>query len=163
MTNIATAIQENQQSIMGRVFAQSALEYLGVNSPTVAPGTNSYPRISAGTTADIRSDAAELDGGAATLANEQINPVRLTASYNFGVETLARVSGFEEALREDLRGVLMEKRDALAINGQAAVTDTSRRSMASSTASPTRPTRRPSPHSTTTCPPMTTTWMGNTR
>ena len=41
VSNVASAIQENQMSIAGRVFARSSAEYLGVNSPTV-PGRNRY-------------------------------------------------------------------------------------------------------------------------
>ena len=120
VTNIATAIQENQQSIAQRVFARSASAYLGIMMPSVAVGTVSYPRLSAGTVADVRSDGVELDGTVATITTESVNPVRLTASYTFGVETLARVQGFEESLRRDLRSVLSDKLDALTLNGQAA-------------------------------------------
>ena len=120
VTNIATAIQENQQSIAQRVFARSASAYLGIMMPSVAVGTVSYPRLSAGTVADVRSDGVELDGTVATITTESVNPVRLTASYTFGVETLARVQGFEESLRRDLRSVLSDKLDALTLRGQAA-------------------------------------------
>ena len=106
--------------IMGRVFAQSAVEYLGVNSPVVPVGTISYPKLTGGTEADVRSPGQELDGTVATLTTEAINPVRLTSSYTFSGESLVKVRGFEEALRRDVRGVLSEKRDQLAINGQAA-------------------------------------------
>ena len=116
----ATAIQENQRPIQPRVFNIPAAEYLGVEFPTVPVGTASFPRLSAGTTADARSPGAELDGAAATITNEQITPVRLTASYTYGAESLANVDGFEAALRGDLQSVLMEKRDSLCINGQAA-------------------------------------------
>ena len=125
VTNIATAIQANQQNIAGRVFNRSAVEYLGISTPTVPIGTVAYPRISSGTTGDARVDGAELDGSAAVLTTVSGAPVRVTGSYTYGSETLARVRGFEEALRADLRGVLSEKRDALAVNGQAAVTDES--------------------------------------
>ena len=125
VSNVATAIQENQMPIAGRVFPRSSAEYLGVNSPTVAVGTLTYPRITAGTSADVRNPGVELDGAAATLSTESINPVRLTASYSFGMETLSKVSGYEEALREDMRGTFENKRDYLVINGQAAVQDTS--------------------------------------
>ena len=125
VTNIGTAIQENQMAIAGRVFNQSAAAYLGVQSPTVPVGTVSYPRINAGTTADVRNTGVELNGIAATLTTESINPVRLTASYTYSAESLVKVKGFEEALRRDIRGVLSEKRDYLAINGQSAVGSTS--------------------------------------
>ena len=120
ITNIATAIQDNQQTIAARVFPRSSVNYLGVGTPTVPVGTTTYPRLSGGTTADVRSDGVELDGAAATLATESVNPVRLTASYTFGLESLSRVKGFEESLRRDIRQVLEDKRDSLALNGQAA-------------------------------------------
>ena len=67
MTDVAAAIQDNQQSILGRVFARSSLAFLGVNMPTVPVGAVSYPRLSAGTSADVRDDGVEVDGGAAAL------------------------------------------------------------------------------------------------
>ena len=59
------------------------------------------------------------------LGQESANPIRLTASYTFGLETLNRIEGYEEALRVDMESVLADKRDKLVINGQAAVTDVS--------------------------------------
>ena len=123
-TNV-DATQSNQQVVQGRVFNIPAAEYLGVQFPTVPVGTASYPRLSAGTDADVRNEGTELDGAAALIVNEQISAVRLTASYTYGAESLANVMGFEEALRSDVQSVLMEKRDSLCINGQAAVANVS--------------------------------------
>ena len=120
VSNVASAIQDNQMPIAQRVFARSASMYLGASMPSVGVGDVSYPRLTSGTTADVRSDGVELDGAAAALTTETISPVRLTASYTLGVESLARVRGFEEALRRDLRGVMADKLDALTLNGQAA-------------------------------------------
>ena len=41
------------------------------------------------------------------------------------METLSRIEGFDEALRRDLNAILGDKRDALALNGQAAVANVS--------------------------------------
>ena len=87
VSSVATAIQDNQQPIAGRVFARGAAAYLGVRFPTVPVGTVTYPRITSGTTADVRSDGVELDGTAATITSADANPVALTASYTIGVET----------------------------------------------------------------------------
>ena len=125
VTNIATAIQDNQMPIYQRVFNRSSVNYLGIATPSVPVGSVSYPRLSAGTSADVRSDGVEVDGTAATITTEKIDPIRLTASYTFGMESLSRIEGFEEALRRDIQAVLEDKRDALAINGQAAVANTS--------------------------------------
>ena len=123
VSNIAAtddAVGNNQMPIAQRVFARSAAAYLGVMMPSVGIGEVSYPRLSAGTSADVRSDGVELDGTAATLTTESISPTRLTASYTLGVESLARVRGWEEALRRDLRQTMADKLDALVLNGQAA-------------------------------------------
>ena len=120
VSNVAAAIQDNQMPIAQRVFAQGAAMYLGAMMPSVGVGDVTYPRLTAGTTANVRSDGVELDGAAATLGTETISPVRLTASYTFGLETLSRVQGYESALRMDIRSVLSDKLDDLIINGQAA-------------------------------------------
>ena len=124
-TNVATAIPRTQQTIMGRVFARSSAAFLGVSSPTVPVGTIAYPRLASGTVADVRSPGVELDGTAATLVTKSLDPIRVVASYTYGVESLSNVQGFEEALRTDLRGTLEDKRDFLALNGQAAVANVS--------------------------------------
>ena len=103
-----------------RVFSQSSAAYLGVAMPSVSVGTLTYPRITAGTAGDVRSPTKALDGTAATISSESINPVRLTASYTYTLESLQLIQGFETALRNDLRAVLADKADSLAINGQAA-------------------------------------------
>ena len=121
----ASAIADNVRPIQSRVFAVSAVDYLGIETPTVPVGTVNFPRLSAGTSADVRSAGVELDGTAASIVNEPVTPVRLTASYTYGVESLVAIAGFEEALREDIAATLRDKRDFLAINGQAAVASTS--------------------------------------
>lgn len=125
VTATPAAIQDTQMPIAGRVFATGATAYLGISQPTVGPGDMSYPRISAGTSADVRSDGVELDGSAATIVHQSVEPVRLTASYTYDTRGQYRIVGLSTALRTDLQGVMSEKQDALAINGQAAVDDTS--------------------------------------
>ena len=125
VTNVAGANQSNQQPIAPRVFAHGALSFLGVMQPSVPVGQTSFPTLTGGTTGDIRSEGIEVDGAAASITNKPINPVRLTASYSYGIETLQRVEGFEEALRGDVESVLQNQLDYLGINGQAAVNNVS--------------------------------------
>ena len=82
VSNVATAIQDNQMPIFQRVFNRSSSDYLGVMMPSVPVGSVSYPRLSGGTTADVRSDGADLDGTAAALTTKELNPVRLTAQLH---------------------------------------------------------------------------------
>ena len=121
----AAAPAESQSSIAGRVFAASSGAYMGVNRPTVPVGTAAYVSLSTGTSAELRSDGVVIDSTAATFAVKEVNPVRVTSRYTYGVESTARLSGLEEALRSDLRADLGDKLDNLALNGKAAVSNTS--------------------------------------
>lgn len=114
-----------QQPIAARVFNTGAADYLGVDMRTVPPGTTTFPRITAGTIADVRSEGVELDGTAATITSESVAPARLTASYTISGESTHRLVGLEGALRADLRMVMMDKIDDLVINGQSVVANTS--------------------------------------
>ena len=124
-SDVAASIQHNQQNIIGRLFAETAGAYLGVQRPTVPVGETHYYVLTGGTSADVRSDGVAMDSAAATFASKSVAPVRLTARYLFGVETTARIRGFEEALRADIRAVMGDKLDALALNGHDAVANTS--------------------------------------
>ena len=121
----AAATQANQQSIVARVFAMSSGAYLGIQRPTVPVGTSSHPVMTAGTTADVRDPGVAIDAAAATITTTDINPVRATTRYLFALEDLVKLRGLEEALAADLRAVLSDKLDSLALNGQAAVTNVS--------------------------------------
>lgn len=120
-----SGIAVSQQPIAARVFNTGAADYLGVDMRTVPPGTTSFPRITAGTTADMRVEGVELDGTAATIADETVAPARLTASYTISGESTMRLVGLAGALRSDLRMVMMDKIDDLVINGQDAVSNVS--------------------------------------
>lgn len=123
VSNIDTAIQDNQQSIAGRLFQRSDAMYLGAMMPTVAVGTVTYPRLTGGTSGYAPKLGVARDAGAATLESKSITPQRLTASYVWNLETLAKIRGWESALRQDLREVMNDKLDELILNGQAAETD----------------------------------------
>ena len=125
VTNHATAIQENQSSIAGRIFAGSAAAYMGVQRPTVPVGDSTYVTLATGTTADVRSDGVEKDADAATFTSVTVSPVRQTARYLFGIESTARLRGMEDALRADLTATMSDKLDKLALQGQAAVANVS--------------------------------------
>ena len=124
-TDVANAIQENQSNIAARVFNRTAGDYMGVERPSVPVGDTSYIALTGGATGDYRSDGVAKDAEAATFTTETVSPVRLTTRYLFGVESTARIRGFEEALRADLRAVLGDKLDKVALQGQAAVANTS--------------------------------------
>ena len=94
---LPNAIQDNQQSIAGRIFARSDTAWLGASMPTVPVGTVTYPRLNAGTVAGAPKVDNAVTGSAATLATKSINPQRITAEYIWGIETEAKISGWEAA------------------------------------------------------------------
>lgn len=114
-----TASPDNVEQIYPRVFAMGCAAYLGTMMPSVGVGSVNYPRLNAGTTGDVRSPSQALDGTAATITTATIDPVRLTASYTFTVESTQLIRGIESALTRDLRQTLNDKLDKLVINGQA--------------------------------------------
>ena len=125
VTNVDSAIQHSQQNIIGRIFAETAGAYMGVQRPSVPTGETHYYALNGGVSADVRADGVSKDAEIATFTSKSVEPVRLTARYLWGVETTARIRGFEEALRADIRAVMGDKLDFLALNGQAAVANTS--------------------------------------
>ena len=142
VSDVADSIQSNQQSIVGRIFAETAGAYLGIQRPSVGVGETNYYALTGGSSADVRSDGVAIEAAAATFTTKAVEPVRLTARYLWGIETTARIRGFEEALRADIRAVMGDKLDALALNGQAAVGTTSPLvdGIISALANPTNPT-----------------------
>lgn len=124
-TNVASSIADNQSSIAGRIFAESAGAYMGIDRPTVPVGDTTYVTLTAGASADYRSDGVAKDAEAATFGTKTVSPSRVTARYLFGIESTARLRGMEEALRADLNATLADKLDAVALTGQAVVNNVS--------------------------------------
>ena len=124
-TNVASAIQENQSSIAGRAFAVGALDYLGVDRPTVPFGTASYVSLTGGGSADVRSDGVALDATAGAFTTKAINPSRVSARYLYDNINDVRMRGASDALAMDLRMQIADELDKVGLNGQAAVANTS--------------------------------------
>ena len=124
-TNVASAVQDHQQNIVGRAFAPSSGAYMGVQRPTVPAGDTTYVTLATGATADFRSDGVAKDAEAAGFTTKTVSPVRVTARYLFGIESTVRYRGFEEALRADLSAVMSDKLDNVALNGLTAVSNVS--------------------------------------
>ena len=118
----------SQQNIIGRIFAETAGAYLGVQrpSPFLLARAHYYALELAGVSADVRADGVSKDAEIATFTSKAVEPVRLTAQGICGaLKRPHGLRGFEEALRADIRAVMGDKLDSLALNGQAAVANTS--------------------------------------
>lgn len=109
-----------QDQIIQRVFAQTSAAFLGVRMVGVGVGQHSYPIITAGQTPDIKAAGAAHDATAATISASTIEPKRLTARYLIRVEDIAKLQGYEEALRQDLNGAMGERLDHFILNGDDA-------------------------------------------
>ena len=124
-TNVTSSIAESQSSIAGRIFAESSGAYLGIERPTVPVGDSTYVALATGATADFRSAGVAKDADAATFTTKTVTPRRIQSRYLFGIESTVKLAGLEAALRADLTATLADKLDAVALTGQAAVSNTS--------------------------------------
>ena len=124
-TSITTSYAEFHPSIAQRVFAAGAGAYLSIDRPTVPAGDASFPYLTGGATADYRSPGVDKDAEAASLTVGTVGPVRLSARYNFSMESNFRLNGFEQALANDLTSAIEDELDKVAIQGQAAVNNVS--------------------------------------
>ena len=109
-----------QDQIIQRVFAQTAAAFLGVRMVGVGVGQHSYPIITAGQTPDLKTAGTAHDATAATISASVLEPKRLTARYVIRVEDIAKLAGYEEALRMDLNGAMGERLDHFVLNGDDA-------------------------------------------
>ena len=104
-------------NILGRVFANGAGAYLGVNFPAVPVGAANYPVLSSGVAPANVEGSGAANETAATLTANVLDPVRLSASYRMRVEDLNKLRMMEDALRADLQGAMTEAADAQIVSG----------------------------------------------
>ena len=124
-TTYGTPVQDNASGIAARLFPMGALDYMGVQRPTVQYGTVSYVQLVSAAVADARLPGVALDAVASTFTVQSLNPSRVTARVNYDSIMDARLQGASDALVSDLRGQISQKLDLVGLVGQAAVTDTS--------------------------------------
>ena len=104
-------------NILGRVFANGAASYLGVNYPSVPVGAANYPVLTNGVAPANAEGSGAANQTAATLTANVLDPVRLSAEYLVRVEDLHRLRMMEDALRADLQGAMTEAMDSQIIAG----------------------------------------------
>ena len=107
----------NSRSILGRVFAQSAADFLGVVSPMVPTGSANFPVLSGGVVPANTAAAGAADETAAVLTANVLDPIRLPAAYRMQYESIQKLAMMEDALRLDLAGAIEEARDKAIITG----------------------------------------------
>ena len=107
----------NQATILGRVFASSVSEFLGVRLPSVAVGQTSYPVLTTGTTTSQQAKDGQQDAGAGVFASNTLEPLRLSGRVVIRVEDEAVFSGLESSLRDDIRAELADQMSKQIVNG----------------------------------------------
>ncbi len=116
-TSYSSDVQQNQQTIIERVFAQSSARWLGVDMPSVPIGDVSYPVFESGDTPTLVAKGGAHDAGEAVITAKTLEPVRLQARYLFSQVDAMRLRGLENALRSDVRMALATELDNFVLNG----------------------------------------------
>ena len=110
-------VGQNQNAIEGFVFPQSAAAFLGIPSPIVAAGDQTFPILTSdpapGTPAE-NSAQAETTGA---FSADVLSPSRIQASFFWSREDQARMAGKGDALREALQGGLGDALDKQILAG----------------------------------------------
>ena len=119
-TDTADVQGKEQHTILQRVFAKSSTMALGVSMQSVGVGESVYPVIATGASAEFKAADGAKEAEAATFEPVSLAPVRLQARYAIRREDLARIVGFEAAMRMDLSGALGDQLDAQTLAGNGA-------------------------------------------
>ena len=114
-----TDVGVSQHTVLGRVFAQSATSFLGVDLVSAPVGERAFPVLSAGASASQMAVSTDKFAEAATFTVSVLSPELLAARYLVRVQDLARLGGMEESLRADLRGALSDQMDVQVLTGNA--------------------------------------------
>lgn len=119
-TTIATDMQGRiQNAIVQRVFTISSTAYMGIMVQPVPTGDVMWPVLTGGVSPAFTAAGTAKAAEAATFSVKILSPQDLTAAYNFYLKDLARVRGYETALRSDLRMAMANQLDHSIINGGA--------------------------------------------
>ena len=104
-TTSTTSIRPiNIAPLQGRLFQETAAEFIGVAIPSVPAGVQNWPIMTAGATAATAAEAAAGPAAAAiTITTTRAAPNRIQATYLITREAIAQVGpSLESILRQDL-------------------------------------------------------------
>ena len=94
--------QTVEQEYVGRLFSNSAMEFLMVRNVMLPAGSASIPVISAGPTAEYFANSALADADAATVSFQTADPTRLQAAVVLRAADIQRSPGLVAAIQTDL-------------------------------------------------------------
>ena len=101
----------NQASWIERVFSGTAARALGVTMPSVAPGIAAYPVLGSTAAPAQRQRAEAVAEATITASVTEIKPSRNSVRAVYSIEDSARLPGFSDAIKRDLRNAVTEKID----------------------------------------------------
>ena len=112
----------NMGALVPAVFAQSAAALAGVEMPRVPDGQYSVPIVDTSATAAAKTKGTKQDSTAVTFTVGSTKPKRITGRLTLRLEDLAEagIAGFDMALRENLRGALVDTLDVNVLRGSNA-------------------------------------------
>ena len=94
--------QTVEQEYVGRLFANSAMEFLMARNVMLPAGSASIPVISAGPSAVYYAGSAVADAGGATVEFKTADPTRLQAAVVLRAADIQRSPGLVAAIQTDL-------------------------------------------------------------
>ena len=94
--------QTVEQEYVGRLFSNSAMEFLLTRNVMLPSGSVSIPVISAGPTAEYRTASAVKDAQAATVEFKKADPTRLQAAVVLRASDIVKSPGLVAAIQSDL-------------------------------------------------------------
>ena len=124
VTPAPATTDENLAGIVPAIFDRSAAAWLGIEMPTVPVGDAGYPVLSTSVTGGVVAKSADAPETAGAFSVTMAQPRRISGAFRFTVEDAARLSGMEEALRQNIGSVLSDALDNQAINGSGSADGT---------------------------------------
>ena len=113
-------VQVNQGAILNKLTEEGVLTFLGVSTPSVAPGTAAFPVVTGSANVGVVDKGAALESTAVAIGASNLSPVRLQSRISWDIESEYSMPQFRQALQTEMRRVIREQFDKLAVNGKAA-------------------------------------------
>ena len=121
-TTIAAAgkVPVQGHPILGRAFAYSDVEFLGLTQVMAGVGEQTFPVLTGGVSPEYKGPGVVKNAEAATYTFDQLPPLAYQARYKFRREDIARLAMYEDSLRRDLSMAMANFVSDAVINGTVA-------------------------------------------
>ena len=116
VTPAPSDVGQRQNPIIGQVFPESVTGFLGVSTPTVGVGEQTYTVLSTGASPGTPAENADQAETTGAFSANVLTPKRVQASFFWSMEDQARLAGLGDALRRNLRMALTDKMSDILLN-----------------------------------------------